>query len=432
MYDLDPQPAPPQTAAPTGQAAASTAGPGTLFHVLLAAVMFTVNGALLSVTVLTLSLKATVLDPDRATTILSLVASVGAVVTVVLYPLMGRLSDRTPGRLGRRRPYLLGGGVLIGAGAVMMVLASAVPLLTVGFVLLSIGYVTALVVASALVPDQVPEDRRGPASTIVGLGMPVGAVIGLFLAQLVEASLTAMILLPSVLAMLGCLALALTITDRPLERGSAPAFTVAELVSTYWVNPLRRPAFGLAWVSRLLLFLGVSAVNAYQAFYMIMVLHVSTAEVAGKVFLATLVLTVASMATAPIASRISERIHRRKPFVIGAAVVFALGMGLVAAASSFGGFVLAMVVLGAGQGVYLAVDFALVTQVLPDPANPAKDLGIMNLANTLPASIVPAVAPALLAIGAAAGEKNFTALFVAGAVTAVLGAVAIIPIRGVR
>lgn len=429
MYDLDPQP----TAAPApGVDQPPAPAPGALFHALLAAVMFTVNGALLSVTVLTLSLKATVLDPDRATTILSVVAAIGAVVTVILYPLMGRLSDRTPGRLGRRRPYLLGGGVLIGIGALVMVISTAVPLLTVGFVLLSIGYVTTLVVASALVPDQVPEERRGPASTIVGLGMPVGAVLGLFLAQLVEASLTAMILLPSVLAVIGCLALAFVIDDRPLEPGSAHALSLGELVSTYWVNPLRHPDFGLAWVSRLLLFLGVSAVNAYQAFYLIMVLHVDTAEVAGKVFLATLVLTLASMATAPVVSRASERIHRRKPFVIGAAVVFALGMGLVAAASSFGGFVLAMVVLGAGQGVYLAVDFALVTEVLPDQANPAKDLGIMNLANTLPASIVPAVAPAVLAIGAAAGEKNFTALFVAGAVTALLGAAAIVPIRGVR
>jgi hypothetical protein len=70
----------------------------------------------------------------------------------------------------------------------------------------------------------------------------------------------------------------------------------------------------------------------------------------------------------------------------------------------------------------MAVDIALVTQVLPDPANPAKDLGIMNL----PSTLVPTVAPVVLAIGAtAASPQNSAALFV-------VGAACILPIRGVR
>ncbi|GLY28132.1 MFS transporter [Kineosporia sp. NBRC 101731] len=427
MHGTDPQ----EMAGPgTAMLDRRSGDPGVLFHLLLAAVMFTVNGALLSVSVLTLSLKAAQIDSGRATTVLSLVASVGAVATVVLYPLVGRLSDRTPGRFGRRRPYLLFGAVLIALGGACLAAAGTIAMLVVGYVLLSIGYVSTLVVASALVPDQVPEDRRGPSSAIVGLGTPVGAVLGLFLAQLVASDLTAMILLPSGLAAAACLAMVVLVSDRPSHRVEAPLLGLADVLSTYWVNPLRYPAFAFAWVSRLLLFLGVSAVNAYQAFYLIMVLHVSPAAVAGKIFLATVVLTAASMVTAPVATRLSERMGLRKPFVISAAVVFAVGLGLVSSAHSFGMFLLAMLVLGAGQGVYLAVDFALVTQVLPDPENPAKDLGIMNLANTLPSSLVPAVAPALLAIGSSG--QNFTALFVAGTVAALLGAVAVVPIRGIR
>jgi tellurite resistance protein TehA-like permease len=81
----------------------------------------------------------------------------------------------------------------------------------------------------------------------------------------------------------------------------------------------------------------------------------------------------------------------------------------------------------------MAVDIALVTQVLPDPANPAKDLGIMNLANTLPSTIVPTVAPLVLAIGASAtNPQNFTALFLFGAIAGLIGALFILPIRRVR
>ena len=182
-----------------------------------------------------------------------------------------------------------------------------------------------------------------------------------------------------------------------------------------------------------MIFFGVAAVNAYQAFYLIMVQHVDPATVGTSIFVATLILTGLSLVFAPIMGKLSDIVGRRKPFVIAAAVIFAIGLALVAAASSYPAFLIAIAVMGVGQGVYFAVDFALVTQVLPDAENPAKDLGIMNLASTLPSTIVPAVAPALLALGASATTpQNFTALFVAGVIAAVLGALFIIPIRRVR
>ncbi|TQL02865.1 MFS transporter [Cellulomonas sp. SLBN-39] len=427
MHDLSPAPA-------AGPADLAPPSPGrrTAFHLLLALATFSVNATLLTATILTLSLKSTAIDAGAATTILSVTASVGAVFTIVGYPLMGRLSDRTLGRFGRRRPYLVGGAVALGLGSLLLVQAASTPVLVVGHALLSVGYVTSLVAASALVPDQVPVEQRGTASSIVGLSTPVGALLGLFVAQLLAPDLTAMILVPGALGVVGSLALAFGTKDAPLARAQRPAFALRDLAGTFWVDPRTAPGFAWAWLSRILLFLGVSAVNAYQAFYLIMVQHVTPAEVAGKIFVATAVVTGTSLVLAPVAARVSDRIGRRKPFVLSAAVVFAAGLALVTRADGFGEFLVAMAVMGAGQGVYLAVDFALVTQVLPDPTNPAKDLGIMNLANTLPASIVPAVAPAVLAIGAGPGEQNFAALFGLGALAALLGAAAVLPIRGVR
>ena len=40
--------------------------------------------------------------------------------------------------------------------------------------------------------------------------------------------------------------------------------------------------------------------------------------------------------------------------------------------------------LGIGYGVYLSVDFALCTEVLPEAEARGKDLGIINVANALP------------------------------------------------
>ncbi|MEV6643765.1 MFS transporter [Amycolatopsis sp. NPDC051371] len=380
--------------------------------------------------VLTLSLKATELDAARATTTVSVVTGVGALASLVAFPLLGRLSDRTTGRLGRRRPFLLLGAALFAVGAVVMLVAGSTPLLTLAAVATFTGFSSVTVACTAVLADQLPPHRRGPASAVLGLSLPLGAVIGLFVAQLVAPDLALMILLPAAAAIAGTLLLFGFLTDTPIS--DRPPFDARELLRTFWVSPRRRPDFAWAWASRLLVFLGVAAIQAYQTFYLILVLHFRPDEVAGAVFLSTLVLTAAAVVFAPIAGKLSDRVRRRKPFVIASALIFAVGLLLAAFAGSFPAFLVAVGVVGLGQGVYLSVDIALVTQLVPDPANPAKDLGLMNIANTLPSSLVPAVAPAVLAIGATPdAPRNFAALFVFGAVAGLLGAALVLPIRKV-
>ncbi|GAA3613544.1 MFS transporter [Nonomuraea rosea] len=383
--------------------------------------------------VLTLSIKATVIAPDDAATVVSIVTSISALCSLIVFPVFGRLSDRTTGRLGRRRPYLLLGALLFAAGALTMLAGDTTLVLTAAGIVTAVGFSSATVALTAVVADQFAPERRGPASAVIGLSLPVGAVVGLFIAQSVAPNLAAMILLPAGVAALGCALFAVMLKDRELSPAERPPFGWGEVLGTFWVNPARSPSFGWAWLSRFLVFLGVAAIQAYQVFYLMNVLGFAPTEVAGAVFLSTLVLTAAALVFAPIASKISDRVRRRKPFVIASALIFGVGLLLAAFANSFPFFLFAIGVVGLGQGVYFAVDIALVTEILPDPANPAKDLGIMNLASSLPASILPAMAPAILSIGAsAAAPQNFSALFLFGAVAGLLGAALILPIRTVR
>jgi MFS family permease len=91
-------------------------------------------------------------------------------------------------------------------------------------------------------------------------------------------------------------------------------------------------------------------------------------------------------------------------------------------------FLIGSAIAGVGMSVYYAVDLALVAAVLPDPDNSAKDMGIFQIANTLPQSLAPLMAPAFLAIGAMQGG-NYPAVFIAASAFALLGAGAILPIR---
>jgi len=383
--------------------------------------------------VLTVAIVAQSIDAQNAATLLSVAIAIAALLSLIGYPLFGRLSDRTTSRFGRRRPFLVLGAILIALGAVVLLFATSLPLLTLSTALTLVGASAATVAITALIPDQLSPERRGGASAVIGLSLPLGAVIGLFIAQLVSGSLTAVILLPAAIGVLGLLALAARLTDRPLSRDERPAFGLVAFFSTFWVNPVKNPNFAWAWFSRLLLFFGVASVQAYQVFYLGAVLKVAPGAIAQSIFLSTLALTVAALIFAPIAGKLSDRIGRRKPFVIASSIVFAIGLILVAVAQDFTAFVIAMVVVGIGQGVYFAVDLALVTQILPDASNPAKDLGVMNLANTLPQSLVPALAPAILLIGSSvASPQNYQALFITGAIAGIVGALLIIPIRKVK
>ncbi len=87
-----------------------------------------------------------------------------------------------------------------------------------------------------------------------------------------------------------------------------------------------------------------------------------------------------------------------------------------------------MAISGLGFGMYVAVDLALVVDVLPDKNNAAKDLGVFNIAGALPFSIAPAIAPAILAIS----SGSYSVLYAVAGICAIIGAFAILPVKGVR
>ena len=94
-----------------------------------------------------------------------------------------------------------------------------------------------------------------------------------------------------------------------------------------------------------------------------------------------------------VGGRLSDRTGRRKVFVLVAATVYGLALMAIAVATDFDGFLVGMALAGLGFGVYVAVDLALVADVLPSTASTAKDLGVFNMAGALPFSVAPALAP---------------------------------------
>ncbi|MEU4157331.1 MFS transporter [Actinoplanes sp. NPDC026670] len=384
--------------------------------------------SLLAPIIITLQLRVQSLAPGREAGVLSLVLAIGAILGLLVNPIVGRLSDRTTSRYGMRRPWLVAGALTAFAGALVMALVPTVPGLLSGWALAQAGFNTTLAVLLALLPDHVGAERRGLVSGLLGLGQGLAAVVAAGIAgSVAQNNLTAAILIPAVIGLACGLGVVLVLHDRRLSPEDRPAWSLAEILRAYTFSPRRHPDFGWALLSRFAIFMATAAVLNYQLFYLVARLGLDSGAAAGIVAAGTGAQTACVIVASGTSGWLSDRLRRRRIFVVASALSCAAGLLVLAAATTLPGYFAAMILLGLGQGIYFSVDLALITDVLPDRRrDAAKDLGVVNVANLLPQSLAPAIAPLLLSLG------GYPALFVAGAVFAVISAVSVLPIRGTR
>jgi MFS family permease len=342
-------------------------------------------------------------------------------------PFFGKLSDRTSGSWGMRRPWMVIG--LLGGSLGVLVVAAApnLAVVLVGWCVAQLFFNALLAALVAVLPDQVPPTQRGQVSGVLGTCLPVASVAGTYVVQLFAHDQLAMFLFPCAIGGFFVLLFALTLRDRRLDPEDKPAWSVRELAGTFYVNPRKNPDFAWAFSSRFLFVLAYAFLTTYQAYYLLDQIGTAEAEVPRQIFLGTLVQAVVIVVASLVGGRLSDLTGRRKVFVFAAAVVYGLAMFTIAVASDFEGFLVGMAIGGLGFGVYMAVDLALVADVLPGGDN-AKDLGVLNIAGALPFTVAPALAPVILAMG----SGSYGVLYAVAGVCAVIGAVAILPVRRAR
>ncbi|HEY8983627.1 MAG TPA: MFS transporter [Streptomyces sp.] len=418
---------PPVPAGEATPAAPTRVGAG--FVTLYALAYFGIWLAALAPAVVTLQLKVLRLYPDDATSVTGVVSGVGALFALVGNPWAGKLSDRCTSRFGMRRPFVLGGMLGGTLGTAVIIWAPNMGMLIVGCSIVQLAYNTALAGIVAVVPDQVPEDQRGKFSGLLGLCQFLALGVAAYAVDLVAGNMALMFAVPALFGLLAVVPLLVVLRDRVRTEKPATPYGVKEFLASFWVNPVARPGYAWAWLSRFLLVLGWATLMTYQAFLLIDRFGYTPDNVGGQVGVVLSVMVVGILAGSAGGGWLSDRLGRRKVFVGLAGVIAAIGLPTVAVAQSMTLLLTGVAVVGLGIGLHMSVDLALVLDVLPDDTDVARDLGVFNIANALPQSIAPAIAPFFLALGAG---QNYTALFLAAAGFAVLGALAVRPVRGVR
>ena len=368
-----------------------------------------------------LAQQAEAINPDHKEAVLSLVTGVGAAVSTVLNPVWGAFSDRTTGPRGRRWPWVLGG--LVGGVVAMGVLASAQSVVTMvlGWALAQAALNAMLAAITATVPDQVPERERGTVGGWLAIAQTLGVIAGSGLASL-TGSIAAGYLATA--AMLVVTSMPYLFDSRDLSIDSAPPLEWRAFLRSFWIPPRQHPDFAWAWVTRFLMNLGNALMILYLLYYLKDAVGLTDKEAEDGVFMLTAIYGLVTVVTAIVGGVWSDRVRRRKPFVIWSGLIAAAALLLLAFVHTWAGAITGAVVLGVGFGAYTAVDFAMITQVLPADEDRAKDLGVINIANAMPQVLAPVVAAAVLGLGA-----GYATLYVVAAAVSVLGSVLVTRIR---
>ncbi len=395
---------------------------------------------------------------DQKTAYLGLVVAVGALTALVVPPLVGALSDTNTARLGRRRPYVIGGVFITILGLLGMMTPANLGIYTAAYLLLQGGSNTAAAAYAGFIPDYVAPAQRGHASGWLGMMNLLGNIAGLLFGffGLQRASADALLtdsqqqLTYGLLIVLTLVFLALTVVgvrERPLT-GAVVRPSLLAILKSLWLDPRKHPDFAWVWITRFFITMGFNTVQFFLIYFLQDVVGIARDQLSKYGAYLYLGLLLSAAAAAIIGGRLSDR-RGRKP------LIYAAGAIMIVTATAFITYIVLQTVplpgpflatfntvfylaigFGFGYGSYQAVDWALGTDVLPNKeTNAAKDLGVWHIAFVLPGSLATPLAGWLLTLAGSLGvgaASRYSLVFVMSIVYFVLGTVLVRNVRKAR
>jgi MFS family permease len=303
---------------------------------------------------------------------------------------MGWLSDRTRTRLGRRRPFLAIGAALTSVALLLLGQANSLVFMAIAYLFLQISDDVATGPYAALIYDQVPENHRGKASGILSMLQLIAQIvavgIGLGLGKI------GLIYLAVAVINIVCAVITLAIWHEPAapeRHENEPLPLLPKLSLRSWTEPFRSPDFRWVWLARFLVAFGFYLILLYVSNYLsdrvprLTLFGLDLGKPKNGALAAALAISLSGAIGSGIAAKLVDNIGRKKSirlcgWIMAAALIpFAL-------IPNFTVIFCVALVFGLAYGVYLSASYALAADVLPNPEDAAKDMGIWQASVSTP------------------------------------------------
>ena len=364
------------------------------------------------------------LAPDDKVMWVGILGSTTTVLSFITGLTFGAISDRTRTRLGARNPWVLVGGFITAAATAGEAFATTLaPFLFLSYVQ-AFGVALTVATLMPIIPDRVRQERRGAISTAVGLGPLIGASVGIGIASLFPADQDlAFLVLGAVSALLILMFQLLAPDHSNVDVARMPAVNPFRAIAF----PRNAPGFYWAFFGRLGVILGYYTVGGFQLYVLTDYMNVDATEAVQLLGVAAVINLVTSVVGAAISGPLSDWLGRRKVLVIASGVIIGLGVAALLFVPTVTGFLIYFGIAGFGLGIFLAVDQALLSDLLPQQQNFGKDLGLLNLATNGGQFFGPITGSVIVGAG-----LGFPVVFIVALACCFTGAALIIPIRNVR
>ena len=429
-----PMPAEPTETLLADRAAAEPSGVNSRYIWFMVLAQFGVFMAFITPLAISLSVRVNELAPGHEE-YLSFITGAGALVVMLTSPFLGIASDRTRTRIGRRRPFMIAGTILGVASLLVMASAPNVIVLGAGWILAQLGWGQALSNLQISTADRLAPTQRGKVAGLAGFATQIAPVVGVILVSGLTGNALLLFLVPGIAGVvLVALFVILVHEDDSRDLDFDENLTVGRILRKYLFNPRQYPDYSLNWLARFLFYFGLTLNTTFTAFFFAARLGISLAEVAGVIALLGGVGVLAVTAGALGGGFLSDKLHRRRLFVLISSLLMGVGMVTMAFSTDLPILIAGSLIVSVGIGGFSAVDQALLLDVLPERETDAgRFMGITGFATSIPQAIAPLSAPLFLTVGVAAGgEKNYTLLFLVAAGCVVLGGLVAMRIRSVR
>jgi Na+/melibiose symporter-like transporter len=338
--------------------------------------------------------------PELKATYLGVMTFCGLIVAMLTQPVFGAVSDNSRFKWGRRKPFILAGtvltvGLMLGIGA-----GSSYASLFIVWCLIQGSLNTTQGPFQALIPDQVPADRRGIASGVKNLLEILGAVlvlqlIGKAVGSYAESTsgnswlwislglLTAMLIITAAVTLI-------FVKERP-GAGKQDSSWLKIILTSFNVNVKTNSSFVLFLFSRLLFLMALTMIQSFALYFFQDVVGVSNpAKITAD--LITVVGICLAISVYP-AGYLSDRIGR-KPILMSCGLLAALGTAIIYLTTEYAVIIVGGCVIGLGAGAFLSVNWALATDLIPR-SEAARYMGLTNLASAGGGALARLIGPVI-------------------------------------
>ncbi|WP_297316365.1 MFS transporter [Bifidobacterium indicum] len=412
----------PDTGKPVSTLNLGRFGAGFIFF----CIVFMMSGTIGS-TVL-LPARFNTLGIGQGETILGTMNSIGIIFALISNVIFGALSDASNSRFGKRTPWIIIGGPIAGIGFYLTSISPTLVTIVASWSLLQIGLNCMLAPCVAILSDRIPQKYRGTMSAFYGAGQIVGQSLGTIIGSAFIKTPTVGFLIGTICWFLCGVGTVLLIPrELPGKTAENERFSLKQVIVQFRPPTQGASDFYKALIGRLMMIFGYNMIVGYQLYICMKYIKQSDTVAASTVSTMAVITMFVSLAVSLLSGPLSDRIGKRKIPVFISSVIIAVGIAVPWLWPTKISMMIYAAVMGLGYGIYMAVDQALNVDVLPNPDEAGKDLGILNLANTLGQVIAPIVTSSIVV-----ATGGYFLVFPVAMAAVLVGAVVIMFIKKVQ